>query len=73
MKLQLNEKKHRMILENSNDLICMMNHEGITVYASPSYKEVLGYEQGEVIGKDILTFIHPEDYEKCQKAIQTLT
>ncbi len=73
MKLQLNEKKHRMILENSNDLICMMNHEGITVYASPSYKEVLGYEQGEVIGKDILTFIHPEDYEKCHKAIQTLT
>ncbi|PFG11862.1 PAS domain-containing sensor histidine kinase [Bacillus sp. es.036] len=73
MKLQLNEKKHRMILEHSNDLICMMNHEGITVYASPSYKEVLGYEQSEVIGKDILTFIHPEDYEKCQKAIQTLT
>ncbi|MYL64805.1 PAS domain S-box protein [Bacillus hwajinpoensis] len=73
MKLQLNEKKHRMILEHSNDLICMMNHEGITVYASPSYKEVLGYEQTEVIGKDILTFIHPEDYEKCQKAIQTLT
>ncbi|WP_273836083.1 PAS domain-containing sensor histidine kinase [Guptibacillus sedimenti] len=73
MKLQLNEKKHRMILENSNDLICMMNHEGITVYASPSYKEVLGYEQSEVIDKDILTFIHPEDYEKCQKAIQTLT
>jgi PAS domain S-box-containing protein len=73
MKLQLNEKKHRMILEHSNDLICMMNHEGISVYASPSYKEVLGYEQSEVIGKDILTFIHPEDYEKCQKAIQTLT
>ncbi|QHA90681.1 PAS domain-containing sensor histidine kinase [Bacillus sp. N1-1] len=73
MRLQLNEKKHRMILEHSNDLICMMNHEGISVYASPSYKEVLGYEQSEVIGKDILTFIHPEDYEKCQKAIQTLT
>ncbi|MCA0992334.1 PAS domain-containing sensor histidine kinase [Pseudalkalibacillus hwajinpoensis] len=73
MKLQLNEKKHRMILEHSNDLICMMNHEGITVYASPSYKEVLGYEQSEVIGKDILRFIHPEDYEKCQKAIRSLT
>lgn len=73
MKLQLNEKKHRMILEHSNDLICMMNLEGTSVYASPSYKEVLGYEQEEVVGKDILTFIHEEDFEKCQKAIQTLT
>lgn len=72
IKLQLNEKKHRMILEHSNDLICMMNDERTSVYASPSYKEVLGYEQSEVIGKDILTFIHPEDYEKCQQAIQTL-
>ena len=73
MRLQLSEKKHRMILEHSNDLICMMNYERTSVYASPSYKEILGYEQSEVVGKDILTFIHPEDYEKCQKAIQTLT
>ncbi|WP_283152924.1 PAS domain-containing sensor histidine kinase [Guptibacillus hwajinpoensis] len=73
MLLHWNEKKHRMILEHSNDLICMMNNEGTSVYASPSYKEVLGYEQNEVVGKDILTFIHPEDFEKCQRAIQKLT
>ncbi len=73
MRLQLNEKKHRMILEHSNDLICMMNNEGTSVYASPSYKEILGYEQNEVVGKDILTFIHPEDFEKLQRAIQKLT
>ncbi|MBN8209707.1 PAS domain S-box protein [Bacillus sp. NTK071] len=72
-KLRLSELKHRVILEHSNDLICMMSHEGIAVYASLSYKSLLGYEQNEVVGKDILTFIHPEDYEKCQKAIVKLT
>ncbi|TKD72561.1 PAS domain-containing sensor histidine kinase [Pseudalkalibacillus hwajinpoensis] len=72
-KLRLSELKHRVILEHSNDLICMMSHEGIAVYASLSYKSLLGYEQNEVVGKDILSFIHPEDYEKCQKAIVKLT
>lgn len=72
-KLRISELKHRMILEHSNDLICLMSYEGIAVYASLSYKSLLGYEQDEVVGKDILTFIHPEDYEKCQKAIMKLT
>ena len=72
-KLRLSERKHRIILEHSNDLICMMNQEGIVVYASPSYKSLLGYEQEEVVGKDILTFIHSEDNDTCQKAIQKLT
>ena len=71
-KLRLSERKHRVILEHSNDLICMMNQEGIVVYASPSYKSLLGYEQEEVVGNDILTFIHSEDNDTCQNVIQQL-
>ncbi|MGA9290079.1 MAG: PAS domain S-box protein, partial [Anaerobacillus sp.] len=71
-KLRLSERKHRVILEHSNDLICMMNQEGIVDYASPSYKSLLGYEQEEVVGNDILTFIHSEDNDNCQKVIQQL-
>ncbi|WP_347551982.1 PAS domain S-box protein [Pseudalkalibacillus hwajinpoensis] len=72
-RLRVSEQKHRAILEHSSDLICMMNQDGIVVYASSSYKSLLGYEQEEVVGKDILTFIHPEDNEKCQKTIMKLT
>jgi len=38
------ERTFRLITENTNDLIVIINEDGIIIYASPSYKVYLGYE-----------------------------
>ncbi len=37
------ERTFRLITENTNDLIVILNEDGIIIYASPSYRMYLGY------------------------------
>ncbi|MFF2176286.1 diguanylate cyclase domain-containing protein [Lysinibacillus sp. NPDC058147] len=45
------ERTFRLITENTNDLIVITNEDGIIIYASPSYKIFLGYENVELQGQ----------------------
>lgn len=60
-RLQESEKKYRLVTENSFDLICIHDLDAKMVFASPSVKRLLGYEQEEMIGKYPVAFAHPED------------
>ncbi|WP_270180673.1 PAS domain-containing sensor histidine kinase [Alkalihalobacillus sp. CinArs1] len=71
-KLSVSEQKHRMIVEHSSDIICMVNFEGVIVYASPSYLTVLNYLPEDVVGEDVLSHVHPDDYEMCMNALTKL-
>lgn len=64
-KLRVSEYKHRMLVEHSSDLICMTDLDGAVLYASPSYKIIMGFSPEEIVGKDVLAYIHPDDYEIC--------
>jgi PAS domain S-box-containing protein len=59
--LQESEAKYRLLVDNSYDLICALNKEGVFTYASPSWQRILGYDASYVIGKTIHTFVHPDD------------
>ncbi|WP_227396883.1 sensor domain-containing protein [Jeotgalibacillus aurantiacus] len=45
------EKKLRIIAENAQDLITLVDHKGTIIYASPSYRQVLGYHEREYEGQ----------------------
>lgn len=45
------ERTFRLITENTNDLIVILNEDGIIIYASPSYKMYLGYAIVELQGQ----------------------
>ncbi len=64
-KLQKSELYYRSIIENSQDLICVLNVDGIIRYISPSIKTTLGYEPEELIGTNIVKLMHPEDKRKA--------
>ncbi|MBI5016277.1 MAG: PAS domain S-box protein [Deltaproteobacteria bacterium] len=55
------ERFFRLIAENSDDLIAVLDRRGLFVYASPGYRDVLGYEPEELVGADALSFIHSDD------------
>jgi PAS domain S-box-containing protein len=59
--LRESEEYFKAIIQNSSDIILVVDKLGTITYASPSIERFLGYEPDEVIGKRILDLIVPED------------
>ncbi len=60
-KLEESEERFRIIAENAFDLITLLDNQGKIIYASPSYKKIIGFDYKEYVGKLFLHHIHPED------------
>lgn len=63
--LVASEEKFRSLVENSKDIILMVDKKGVITYASPSVRQ-FGYEISELEEKEMWGFIHPEDVEKAK-------
>ncbi|MBD2201514.1 PAS domain S-box protein [Calothrix sp. FACHB-168] len=68
--LRESEAKFRNIVENANEIICLVNSDHIISYASPNVLNITGYTPAEIEGKSYAAFIHPEDLPKCVAAMQ---
>ena len=55
------EEYFRTLIENSNDVISIIDDKGIITYESPSHEKVLGYETGKLIGENVFGLVHPDD------------
>ncbi|KQL18734.1 diguanylate cyclase domain-containing protein [Cytobacillus solani] len=66
---QESEQRFRIIAENSQDLITMLDEKGKIIYVSPSYKTVLGFNKEEYIGKYFFHNIHLEHKDKLWESI----
>ncbi len=70
-RLKESEEKYKLILENVNDLITIINenleHEYINEKA---YFDLLGYSKEDIIGKTPLTPLHPDDVKKALKVLR---
>lgn len=58
--LQNIERTFRMITENMNDFIVIMDENGVIEYASPSYAHTFEYVEEELIGKSYSSFLTRE-------------
>lgn len=67
---QQREQYFRALTENSSDIIVLLDATGVFLYASPSAERLLGYMPAEVVGKNALEFVPPED---APIIVQTLT
>jgi PAS domain S-box-containing protein len=69
-RLRESEKRYRLITDNMLDLIIQVNMDGTIEYASPSHTAVLGYEPHNLVGKNMLFLLHPDDLNYAQEKIQ---
>lgn len=67
--LRDSERRFRSLIENSSDAIAIVSAEGKFIFASESYRHVLGYDPGELIGKEGLSLMHPDDVADASRIL----
>lgn len=55
------EQRYRLLAENTSDIVAVSVPAGQIDWVSDSVRSVLGWEPGELAGKDFLELVHPED------------
>lgn len=66
------EKKFRALIENSYDVITMLDENLKVIYRSPSATRITGVTNEESLGMDGVTFIHPDDKDSVSVVLQEL-
>jgi diguanylate cyclase (GGDEF)-like protein/PAS domain S-box-containing protein len=61
-------------MENSSEIVTIVDPDGTLRYASPAFERVLGYDSKEAIGTmNVLDYVHPDDLphvlEETEKAL----
>ena len=64
--LERREEHYRSLIENSLDLVSILNFDGTIRYASPSHERVLGYPLDDLVGQNAFSFVHPDDLADCR-------
>lgn len=70
--LQISEGRFRAMIERSADGIAMIDLKGRLTYSSGTVLKLLGYSPDELNEKEILEFIHPEDWQMIKAELGAL-
>ncbi|MFW6138297.1 MAG: two-component system sensor histidine kinase NtrB [Spirochaetota bacterium] len=70
-KLEESERKYRLLAENVTDVIFVQDLNYNVTYISPSVKNILGYSECEVIGRNAKDFLTPSSYKKALENYNT--
>jgi PAS domain S-box-containing protein len=62
--LRRSEQRYRVMLETMNDCVWEVNAEIVCTYVSPKVRDVLGYEPEEIVGKELMSIISPDESEQ---------
>ncbi|MCC7429680.1 PAS domain S-box protein, partial [bacterium] len=70
--LARNAKRFRALIENSSDVITLINDKMEIIYTSPSVYKILGFEFSKLIGKLKLEVLHPQDKKRFNKTLHEI-
>ncbi|MGF1938569.1 MAG: PAS domain S-box protein [Nostoc sp. ChiQUE02] len=70
--LQQSELKFRTIVEKVNDVLFVINPDGVFNYISPNILNTTGFAPSEMEGNSLAFFTHPDDVPKCLEVAQSI-
>ena len=62
-------ERYRTLVEQSTDVITVVDPDGTIEYVSPAIEAQLGYAPADLVGEDALTYVHPEDRTELRGAL----
>src|SRR5256714_2565621 len=70
--LKDSEEKFRSIVETTNEWIWAIDVHENYVYTNPAVEQILGYRSEEIIGANVLTFLHNDDRAEFESGLPQL-
>ncbi len=70
--LRRSEDRFRSIVQHLSDVVLIIDFDTTILYDTPSTKEVLGYEEGHLVGKKYTDLVIPEDLELAHNNLTEL-
>ncbi len=70
--LKDSEQHFRALLEQSREVMLLLDPQGVVLYASPSTQRLWGFPPQELIGRVALEEIHPEDQERAAQELAAI-
>ncbi len=67
-KLRASEERFRYLVQNSSDVITMVNIDGTVLYVSPAIERILGHHPTERVGRSAFELVHPDDTGRARDA-----
>ncbi len=64
------EAHFRSLIENASDLVTVVDAHGTIRFQGPSSERLLGFTPGELTGRRVFEWIHPDDAPRVATAIQ---
>ncbi|UVE49391.1 PAS domain S-box protein [Haloferax larsenii] len=61
------EEEFRALIENSRDIITVLDEDGVRQYTSPSMEDVLGFCPESLVGEPVFSLVHPDDREHVRE------
>ncbi|MBO8130425.1 MAG: PAS domain S-box protein [Candidatus Marinimicrobia bacterium] len=69
--LKEREKRYRKLVEDINDIVFSIEPGGKISYISPNIEAISGFRPGEIVGRNFVEFIEPEDVENVIKEFRS--
>ena len=63
--IQHREAHFRSLIENTSDLIAILDAQGHVTFLSPSIERILGYRRESVMGQSIYDYVYPQDHKQA--------
>lgn len=71
--LRQSRGQYQLVVENTEDLVNLLDMDGRYIYASPSHEKITGYTSAELLEKRLIEFVHPEDAKKVEKELAKIS
>ncbi|MBI4418124.1 MAG: PAS domain S-box protein [Ignavibacteriales bacterium] len=60
----------RSLIDNALDFITILDQHGTILYESPSVMRSMGYVPGDLIGRNVFQYIHPDDLRQVMEVFR---